>query len=186
MRSLIIFLLLAVFCLGVASCSKGHKSYGGSSSSGGSESTRGSGPFGGGVPSESGDYANAGSGWIGMTMEQSLLGKNPDQLNEGRALTVSGDTIRYGWRLTPTEKADSYTPNLTTWIHLRSLSVGQSAGYPEDVIIEDQSINGVDRSDYDAGYVLWEFKLPPASSQYYELGGAKPPGFRHYVLLYQP
>jgi hypothetical protein len=179
MRSLIIFLLLllAVVCLGVASCRKEHKSYGGSSSSGGveSESTRGSGLFGGGVPSEPGDYVDVGNGWVRMTMEQSLTSKDPSQLSPDQALTVSGDTVRYGWRLTPTEKQDSYTPNLTTWISLYPLSVERS-----------QRISGSDRSDYGAGYVLWEFKLPPVSGQYYELGGAKPPGFRYYALLYQP
>jgi hypothetical protein len=69
MRSLIIFLLLAVVCLGVASCPAGHKSFGGSSggsstlANSSSSSDSSSGGLFGGVPPAAGAYVDVGNGW---------------------------------------------------------------------------------------------------------------------------
>ncbi|MBN2585116.1 hypothetical protein JXA59_00490 [Patescibacteria group bacterium] len=83
-RSLIIFLLLAIVCIGVAACPKGHKSFGGSSV--------GSGLFGGGgPPSTPGYYYDAGNGWKTFTGGEQDIG-------------IHGDTVSYGWRFTETEK----------------------------------------------------------------------------------
>ncbi|OGB75380.1 hypothetical protein A2810_02965 [candidate division Kazan bacterium RIFCSPHIGHO2_01_FULL_49_10] len=57
-RSLIIFLLLAIICLGVASCPKGHKNFGGA------------GLGGSNLPDSPGAYIDIGAGWTTNGVQQ--------------------------------------------------------------------------------------------------------------------
>lgn len=160
----------------------------GGSPGGGGESVRGGGLFGSGLPSEPGDYVNAGGGWVRMEITSGLVFMSPDQVRN-QALTASGDKVSYLRILTPTEKQDPYTPELTSWIGLTSLQIGvppYASEGGEVTFLEGTNVRGTDKSDWGAGRVLWEFTLPSASNQYYELMGMGPPDFARWALLYQP
>ena len=150
-----------MICLGLLSCPKGHKSFGGSSGGGG-----------GGVPSAAGQYIDIGRGWNnGVSMSDTvshafsisgLMGLTVNQI-ETSAVPVSGNMVRYGVRLTPSEKqmggmvALSISP--VSLVVLDSLDGGQlQAG---------SVMPPTDKSNYDKGYILLEFNLPSSSSGLY-------------------
>ncbi|MFH0912290.1 MAG: hypothetical protein V1807_01380 [Patescibacteria group bacterium] len=127
---------------------------------------------GAGVPQEPGHYLYDGSKWNKIPTDNMITGGGQislDRFNNGTMFAVHAGKLKYAYRMTPTEMKSAGSP----LSNVSDITVNHIGIFPLCNAQNNQALefissgytqsNGIDKSDYSAGYVLMEYDRLPAS-----------------------
>ena len=117
-----------------------------------------------------------GPGWQSRRSDLCIIGGNIYGVSPGEIdpyiIQLGSDTIHYRYNLSPSEKQMSGLAAFATdFMGLSELEVMSTRGYEGNYEEGSRLGSSIDKSDYERGYILFEFQVPFSSTGLYVFEG---------------